>query len=193
MNGYFWRVVFVDPMLVDRSGTLTIGTTDPSTLTVYLSDGLYGQMLLRVLLHEIGHCALFSFNLLDDIHLMTYPAYWEEMEEWVCNFIADYGLRIFSSAYSVVGSSGLWTFIMKRTEGNSAEGQMLMGLAHDRIEALAISYIDRGYITSEEYENLYKYLYTPYKKLGGNGSAERLMNAVMKLPLHSAEYYDEER
>ena len=106
LNGYFWNVRFVDPndpFLIDRTGTLTLGTTDPMTRTVYISDELRGGMLLRVLLHELGHCALFSFNMLDSLHRMTYPDYWEEMEEWVCNFIADFGLAIFSAAYSVLG------------------------------------------------------------------------------------------
>lgn len=46
-------------------------------------------------------------------------------------------------------------------------------------------YINRGYITPDEYENLYDYLYKPYEKLGGNGSAKRLMNKVEKLPCHA--------
>jgi hypothetical protein len=31
-------------------------------------------------------------------------------EEWVCNFIADYGAKIFSIAYSVLGNDA-WMFI----------------------------------------------------------------------------------
>ena len=106
MNRYSWTVEFVDPgdpTLIDREGDVTLATTDPEDFTVRLSGDLTGEMLLRVLLHEIGHCALFSFGLLEDIHRMTKPRYWAEMEEWVCNFIADYGLFIFSAAYSVLG------------------------------------------------------------------------------------------
>lgn len=36
--------------------------------------------------------------------------------------------------------------------------------------------------TQDEFENLYKYLYKPYKDCGGNGSAERIMEQVKKLP-----------
>ena len=60
---------------------------------------------------------------------------------------------------------------------------MLKGLGHDRIMFLGMSYIDRGYITQDEYENLYQYLYRPYEKLGGNGSAKRVMQEVDKLPI----------
>ena len=42
---------------------------------------------------------------------------------------------------------------------------------------------ERGYITRDEYENLYEYLYKPYEKLGGNGSAKRIMAEVDKLPI----------
>ena len=60
---------------------------------------------------------------------------------------------------------------------------MLIGLGHDRIIALGMHYIERGYITQDEYENLVDYLYLPYQKMGGNGSAERIVNEVKKLPL----------
>ena len=60
---------------------------------------------------------------------------------------------------------------------------MLLGLAHDRIIWLCEKYIDRGWISTEEFENLHDYLYIPYKEMGGNGSAERLMNIVKTLPI----------
>ena len=60
---------------------------------------------------------------------------------------------------------------------------MLVGLAHDRILYLGMIYVERGYITQDEYENLHDYLYVPYEKMGGNGSAKRVMNEVDKLPI----------
>lgn len=113
MNGHSWNVRFVDannPMLMDRTGNQAVATTDPSTHLIYMSNQLYGDFLIRVLLHELGHCALFSFNLLDEIHEMVKPQYWVEVEEWVCNFIADYGLTIFSSAFSILGYDA-WRYI----------------------------------------------------------------------------------
>lgn len=65
---------------------------------------------------------------------------------------------------------------------------MLIGLAHDRIIYLGMSYIERGYITQDEYENLYEYLYKPYEKLGGNGSAKRIMTEVDQLAIHKLTY-----
>lgn len=110
MNGIIWRVKFVSPnsdLLVDRTGTLTVATTDPVSKTVYVSDSLEGEFLVRVLIHELGHCVLTSYSLLDDIHRMVYPEYWIEMEEWVCNFIANYGWQIFTQAYSILGYDAL--------------------------------------------------------------------------------------
>lgn len=84
---------------------------------------------------------------------------------------------------SVLASSGFWAFLMKRSEKNDAKTRMLIGLGHDRILYLGMSYINRGYITSDEYENLYVYLYKPYEEMGGNGSAKRIMDEVKKLPI----------
>lgn len=38
---------------------------------------------------------------------MVRPEYWIEAEEWVCNFIADYGMMIFESLYHVLGDDAL--------------------------------------------------------------------------------------
>ena len=87
---------------------------------------------------------------------------------------------------SVFASSGLWTFIQSRRDKKDARNELLVGLAHDRIIFLGMSYIERGDITRDEYENLHDYLYVPYEKMGGNGSAKRVMMEVDKLPIHSA-------
>lgn len=63
----------------------------------------------------------------------------------------------------------------------------LIGMGHDRIFYLASEYIKHGSITRSEYENLYEFLYCPYHNLGGNGSAERLMREIEKLPIKEGE------
>lgn len=88
---------------------------------------------------------------------------------------------------SVLASSGLWAIILKRMEKKDAKTELLIGIAHDRIMFLGSSYLDRGYITRDEYENLYEYLYNPYKKAGGNGSAAHMMEKVDKLPMGTGE------
>ena len=92
---------------------------------------------------------------------------------------------IVTIAVSVIGSSGLWAYLQSRFNSQSAESKMLLGLGHDRIISLCEVYINRGWLTHDEYDNLYEYLYKPYKNLGGNGTAERMMNEVNKLPVKS--------
>lgn len=86
----------------------------------------------------------------------------------------------------VFASSGFWTFVtqtlLNRNKRIGSEGLMLRGLAHDRICYLGTQYIKKGYISKDDYENLYENLYKPYIALGGNGSAQRIMKEVEKLP-----------
>lgn len=89
---------------------------------------------------------------------------------------------------SVIASSGFWAYVQKRMDKKDLRTQMLVGLGHDRIIDLGMGYIDRGYITQDEYENLNDYLYKPYKAMGGNGSAERIMSEVNRLPIHGSNY-----
>lgn len=106
MNGYLWRVLRVSPhspYLIDRTDQVRVATTDSRTCTVYLSNDLEGEFLTTVLLHELGHCVIFSYGLLDDIHSVVDPEYWIEAEEWVCNFIADYGRQVFQIAQKTLG------------------------------------------------------------------------------------------
>ena len=89
---------------------------------------------------------------------------------------------------SVLASSGLWAFIMKKSERNDARTRMLLGLAHDRIVSLGMKYIERGWITHDEYEDFHQYMYSPYKELGGDGSGDRIMRAVDKLDIRPNGY-----
>lgn len=83
---------------------------------------------------------------------------------------------------SVLASSGFWAYIQSKRDTKDVKTQMLMGLGHDRLNHLAMSYISRGdWITQDEYENLHMYLYEPYIKMGGNGTVTRLMGEVEKL------------
>ena len=84
---------------------------------------------------------------------------------------------------AILGSTGLWSFIASIRNKHDAKTKLLIGLAHDRIIYLGTSYIERGYITPDEYENLNDYLYQPYAENGGNGSAKRVMEQVRSLPI----------
>lgn len=87
---------------------------------------------------------------------------------------------------AVIASNGFWTWWMRRQEKHSATNRLLIGLAHDRIMTLGMQYIHQGSITADEYENFRTYLYEPYHDAGGNGSAEKIMTEVNRLPIRSA-------
>lgn len=102
------------------------------------------------------------------------------MEPWI--------QMVITIVCSVIASSGFWAYITRRADRKDVKTEMLMGLGHDRIVYLGMAYVERGYITQDEYENLYEYLYKPYEKMGGNGSAKRVMNEVNDLPIRKSKH-----
>ena len=92
-------------------------------------------------------------------------------------------ISIITAVAAIFASTGFWAFITKKTDNNAAEQKLLMGLAHDRLINQATKYIHRGYITHEEYDDIREYLYLPYLKKGGNGTVEKIMAEVDKLPI----------
>ena len=88
---------------------------------------------------------------------------------------------------SVMASSGFWAIVQHFINKNDSSSKLLLGLAHDRIMWLGKSYLKRGYITVEEYENIVTYLYEPYLERGGNGSAKMIMDQVLKLEIRPTE------
>ena len=90
---------------------------------------------------------------------------------------------------AVFGSTGFWQLIMSRRNKKTDEAQLILGLAYSEIIRRAELYIKRGHISTDEYNELNKYLYEPYKRMGGDGTAEKLMEEVKRLPIK--EGYDE--
>ncbi len=95
---------------------------------------------------------------------------------------------------AIFASQGLWALVLylvqrkdkkkdKEDEELKNQSAMLLGLGHDRIIYLGSEYIKKGFVTEAEFENLNKYLYEPYRNLGGNGTAEKIMEDVKNLPL----------
>lgn len=103
------------------------------------------------------------------------------METWV-------QLTVTSTA-AVLASSGFWAYIQRKDTSKHANTRLLMGLAYDKITNLGLNYIERGWISKDEYEDFRRYLYEPYKDFGGNGVAERIMQEVSNLPLKSHTKY----
>lgn len=88
INGINWTVVYVDArnrLLTRSDGSRSVAVTDANTKCVYVSNLLYGAFLRKVLLHEVCHATMFSY----DIHIPI------EQEEFICDFVATYGDSIF--------------------------------------------------------------------------------------------------
>lgn len=90
----------------------------------------------------------------------------------------------------LAASSGFWLYLKNRAEARNRENdstiRLLMGLAQTKIVHLGLQYIDRGYVTKDEYRDLRHYLYEPYIALGGNGTVERIMHGVERLEFRSS-------
>ena len=84
------------------------------------------------------------------------------MEDWAQIIIT----ALISVFGAVMGSTGFWAFMQKRAEKeakdkekDSASNRMLRGLGHVKIMERGLKFIERGWITKDEYEDLYVYLY----------------------------------
>ena len=89
---------------------------------------------------------------------------------------------IVTLAVAVFGSTGFWSWVQSRGKKKSAESRLLLGIAYSEIIRRSEHYIHQGYIAVDEYNELNRYLYEPYREMGGNGTAEKLMDEVRKLP-----------
>ena len=111
MNGDLWRVQFVssqDDVLIDRTGNRTLGVSDYSTHIISIANNLHGELLNRVFIHELGHCVMFSYGLLSELHRMVKKRYWVDAEEFVCNILADYGQFVIGTARDILGNQFIY-------------------------------------------------------------------------------------
>ena len=94
-------------------------------------------------------------------------------------------IAIISAAAAVFALTGFWTYITHKREKNTAEQKIIMGLAHDKLISQSVRYIQRGFISHEEYGELLKNLYEPYKEMGGNGTVEKMIKGVHDLEVRA--------
>ena len=98
-------------------------------------------------------------------------------------------------ALAIIGtfgaSTGFWAYIQHRSQTKSASARLLMGIAYNELVTRGAKYIERGWVSTDEFDDYEKYYFRPYKDLGGNGTAERIMNEVRSLPFSSKSPYDD--
>lgn len=88
---------------------------------------------------------------------------------------------------------GAYHFLRRKVIAQHKEDEAVCegvkALLHDRIYVECGRWIARGYCPMEDRKNI-EYMYRPYKELGGNGTGERLYNAVQALPFEPPEKED---
>ena len=87
VNGKTWDIDFVEPTndnLMRSDKVYTLGVTDNNIKTIFLSNKLYGEMLDKVLCHELVHAFSFEYNY--DIDIKT--------EEIIADFMSLFGRDI---------------------------------------------------------------------------------------------------
>ena len=100
----------------------------------------------------------------------------------------------------IFGSTGFWSWKVSKNEKNSQvykrieeiEGNVnvhmasvekaFMGLTYINIVKTCEYWLERGWVAPDDVRDLQRYLYDPYRENHGNGTAERLFNAVLELP-----------
>lgn len=87
INNIYWKIAFVEPnypLLMRKDGRYSIGACDNLTRTIYINDTLKGNILKKVLCHEITHAAMFSYNVILSL----------QQQELVADLISTYGGEI---------------------------------------------------------------------------------------------------
>ena len=99
------------------------------------------------------------------------------MIEFVCRYWIE---ELFAAIIALV------TWLVRQTKVKKKEYKVLkegiLALLHDRLYMACSFFLNRGYCTVDDRENL-ECMFRPYKDLGGNGTGEDLFNKCMKLPL----------
>lgn len=78
INNVLWKLAYVAPdfpLLQRVNGEYTIGACDNLTRTIYINNTLSGDLLRKVLCHEITHAAMFSYNVNLSIQQQELVAY----------------------------------------------------------------------------------------------------------------------
>ena len=83
---------------------------------------------------------------------------------------------------ALLGGSGIWAWAKTKADHNNNTAKLLLSVSRNQLIALGRSYIERGYVTMDEYEE-FESEYKIYSALGGNGLARRIYKQVDDLPM----------
>lgn len=94
INGIEWNVILTNDAenLRRPDGSITLGVTDINCKSIFLWSGLNERMLRKVLIHELSHAFVFSYD---------YSLELDE-EEFLCSFIDTYAIDILHKVDSLI-------------------------------------------------------------------------------------------
>lgn len=95
INGIVWKVTFAspnNPVFVRNDGTVSIGVTDGKIRTIFICNKIRGELLDRVVRHELVHAFCYSYGIKMDV----------KTEEVVADFLSKYGDEIVSCANEIL-------------------------------------------------------------------------------------------
>lgn len=87
INGQLWRVCIVSPQhpaLITPAGRSAIGCCDSAQRTIFISKRLSLKSIKKVLMHEITHAIIYSYNISMN----------ENTEEIVADLMATHGAKM---------------------------------------------------------------------------------------------------
>lgn len=93
--------------------------------------------------------------------------------------IVEFSNPLFSA---LLGAPGLWAFVKTKADHNNNAENLLLSVSRNQLVTLGRTFIERGYVTMDEYEE-YEAEYKIYSSLGGNGLARRIFKQVDELPM----------
>lgn len=83
---------------------------------------------------------------------------------------------------ALLGGSGIWAWATTKADHNNNSAKLLLSVSRNQLITIGRTYIERGYVTMDEYEE-YEAEYQIYSALGGNGLARRIFEQVDQLPM----------
>lgn len=90
---------------------------------------------------------------------------------------------VITIAVALISSSGIWGLFSLALKKKNDTTKLMIGVAQHLIVRESVRLLEQGYMSTDDYKNVNKGLYEPYKQLGGNGLAEKMMSDVSNLPI----------
>lgn len=102
------------------------------------------------------------------------------MLDWFLKYWLGVGFGLICSVVTYLFNK-VRTINKQNKEDNQSIKNALKSILHNILMNECQSIIDKKYCTNEDFERVLEY-YTPYKSLGGNGSAKRMVEQIQSLP-----------